>query len=156
MKKIQFIVIGKTQDSYVQDGIAVFMQRLAPFCQATWHVSKPANYVTTTKKLALEQEAKQIRSFINPRDFTFICDEKGKSLTSIALAKTIEAKAIDGYSSLNFVIGGAFGIAPLLKQEGFLLSFSNMTFNHQLFRLLLIEQVYRSFTILQGSGYHHE
>ncbi len=102
------------------------------------------------------KEGQLILSKVNSSDFLILLDEKGKSLSSMDFSFFIEKKAMHGKTTIIFVIGGAFGFSPeVYDRANELVSLSKMTFSHQLIRLIFLEQLYRSFTILKGEKYHH-
>lgn len=156
MRKVRILCVGKTQDSYIQEGVFIFEKRLKHYCDFQFQVVKEANYRTGTKQQCLEEEGKRLMKLINPSNFTVICDEHGKKMTSVQFAEGFTKWANQGFSQFDFVIGGAYGFSEEVKQSANLvLSFSPMTLTHQMFRLFLIEQIYRSFTIVKGEKYHH-
>ena len=103
----------------------------------------------------LELEGTRILSKISDRDFVIVLAIEGKTLSSEEFSKQLEQAPINGFSTLTFVIGGSLGLSPQVKKRANLfLSFGRLTLPHQLMRLVLVEQIYRAFTIQQGSPYH--
>jgi 23S rRNA (pseudouridine1915-N3)-methyltransferase len=105
----------------------------------------------------MQEEEKSILSKIKQGDFLVVLDEKGEELGSRQLAVKIQKWMERGVGRIVFIIGGAFGISPELKKRtDFIFSVSKLTFTHQMVRLILVEQIYRSMTILRNEGYHHD
>ena len=103
----------------------------------------------------LELEGTRILSKIGDRDFVIVLAIEGKTLSSEEFSKQLEQAPINGFSTLTFVIGGSLGLSPQVKKRANLsISFGRLTLPHQLMRLVLVEQIYRAFTIQQGSPYH--
>ena len=103
----------------------------------------------------MEQEGKAILEKIGERDYVIALAVKGKRLSSEGLADKINALALEGRSDVCFVIGGSLGLSPeVMKRADYSLSFSDMTFPHQMMRVILLEQIYRSFKIIRGETYH--
>ncbi|MBR2558916.1 MAG: 23S rRNA (pseudouridine(1915)-N(3))-methyltransferase RlmH, partial [Firmicutes bacterium] len=105
--------------------------------------------------LVAEQEGRWILEKIDPRDYVIALAVKGRRLSSEGLADKINALGLEGRSDVCFVIGGSLGLSgDVLKRADMALSFSDMTFPHQLMRVILLEQIYRSFKIIRGETYH--
>ncbi len=157
MRKIRIICVGKTQDAYLLDGLKVFEKKLKRFCSFSWIYIKESVYKKGNESQWLEDEQSRLGKVIVPGNFTIACDEKGKSHSSIQFAKLFQTIANSGHSQIDFIIGGAYGLPEKITKEANLkLSLSEMTFTHQMIRLLLIEQIYRAFTIIKNIKYHHE
>ncbi len=157
MKKIRILCVGNNKDSYIAQGLSVFEKKLKRYCKLQQHIIKEANYGFGSQDRWLEEEGSRLSKLTSPGNLTIICDEKGQSFTSAALAREFVRYANQGYSQFDFIVGGAFGLSDPLKQSAdILLSFSPMTTTHQLFRLLLLEQIYRAYTIINGEKYHHD
>lgn len=155
--KIQIILIGKNKDQWVNAAMDDFLRKLKPYTEINIQVLKE-------EKITKAQDVNQIKKMEGERilatvqkDFALIVlDEQGKHLKSKALADLIEAK-IDLGQNIAFVIGGALGLSPEVKQKAdLILSFSCLTFTHQMIRIFLLEQIYRAFNILKGTEYHKE
>ena len=157
MRKIRVICVGKTQDAYLLEGIKVFEKKLKRFCSFSWIFIKEAAYKKGKKNQWLSEECTRLQKAIDSRNYIIACDEKGRSYTSPSLAKQFQSIANSGHSQIDFIIGGAYGLPEdILKKANLKLSLSDMTFTHQMIRLLLIEQIYRAFTINNNIKYHHE
>ncbi len=138
--KVKLIAVGKVKKGWLRDGLAVYYQRLPELETIEIKDSNP------------EKEGTQILSMLKSSDRLIALSEEGKTFSSLKLANFL-AKA--NSNSLVFIIGGATGLSQALKQSATqLLSLSPMTFPHEIARLLLVEQLYRAKTILQGSQYH--
>ena len=160
MIKINLITVGKLKEKYWRDAIAEYSKRLGAFCKleiVELSESKLPDDPSEKQKLAaLDTEAKAMQPYLDIKgSFTFAMCIEGKQLTSEELSAAMTDCGTRGYSTLNFIIGSSFGIAPAVKQRADMkLSMSKMTFPHQLARILLLEQIYRGFQIEKGSKYH--
>lgn len=157
--KITIACVGKIKEKYLTAGIEEFCKRLTPFCKleivAINEEKMPDDPTPATKQQVLEKETQRLMAIIPENSYVFLLDVIGKQLSSPELADKIDALALAGNSHLTFVIGGAFGYTDALrKRADFAISFSKMTFTHQMIRLLLVEQIYRAFMISSGRKYH--
>ena len=157
--KITIACVGKIKEKYLTAGIDEFTKRLTPFCKletvAINEEKMPDNPSPAEKEQVLEKETQRLLAIIPENSYVILLDVIGKQLSSPELASKIDALALNGNSHITFVIGGAFGYTDALrKRADYALSFSKMTFTHQMIRLLLIEQIYRAFKISQGGTYH--
>ncbi len=153
--KIEFIFIGKTTEKYLIEGIQVYFKRLQNYVQSDILILAASAYKTREK--IIEEESKLILSKIAARDYIVLLDERGKQFTSRNFATFMEKQMLAGTNRLLFITGGAYGVSDELKSKAhFVLSASDLTFTHQMIRLLLIEQVYRGMTILKNESYHHD
>ena len=156
--KIKLLVIGKTSAVYLEEGIQVYLKRLVHYADFSMEVIPDikVNSSTETAKLK-ELEAHAFLKKLAPRDFVVLLDENGKQFSSEGLASQINKWQVAGDKNLVFIIGGAFGFGEELKKRSSMsLSLSEMTFSHQMVRLIFVEQLYRAFTILKGEQYHHK
>lgn len=153
--KIHVICIGKTNAPYLKEGIAIYMQRLVHYCKMEWTEIKDVG-VSDPELLKL-REGEQILKITKPDDHVFLLDERGSSYTSRKFSDFMQKKMNSGAKTLVLVIGGAFGFSEAVynRAQG-KIAFSEMTFSHEMIRLLLVEQLYRGFTILKGESYHHD
>ena len=157
MRKIRIICVGKTRDVYVDQGLAVFEKRMRRYCGFQSRIVKEADYSSGTKKQWLKVEAERLLKLTSAGNYTIVCDEKGKKFSSAEFAGEFVTWSNHGYSQFDFIIGGAYGLSDNVKQSANLIfSFSPMTMTHQIFRLILTEQIYRAFTIVNKEKYHHE
>ncbi len=157
--KITIISAGKLKENYLRDGIAEFSKRLHPFTQLRMieinEEKMPEEPSEAEKQKILDAEGKRLLKQVPAKDFLFVLDVYGKQLSSEELAEKIRELALQGKSSISFVIGGAFGLSEELRNAADVcISFSRMTFTHQMVKLLLVEQIYRSFKINRGEKYH--
>lgn len=155
MLSITIISIGKTNEAYVKQGIEKYSTLLLKYGKIDW-IELPD--VKNSNKLPVdklkEAEAELISSAIPAKAALFFLDEIGKQMDSKQFANYIEKKATE-FSKLVFVIGGSYGLHTSIKQRGESISLSAMTFNHQMVRVILAEQIFRAFTIIKNTGYHH-
>ena len=153
--KIHVICIGKTNAPYLKEGIGIYMQRLVHYCKIEWAEIKDVG-VSDPALLKL-REGEQILKLIKPEDHVILLDERGTSFTSRKFAEFLQKKMNGGTKTLVLIIGGAFGFSDSVydRAQG-KIAFSEMTFSHEMIRLLLVEQLYRGFTILKGESYHHD
>lgn len=157
--KITIACVGKIKEKYLTAGIEEFSKRLTPFCKletlAINEERMPDNPSPAEKQQVLERETQRLLAIIPANSYVILLDVIGKQLSSPDLAAKLDELALAGNSHITFVIGGAFGYTDALRNRADLaLSFSKMTFTHQMIRLLLIEQIYRAFKISRGEKYH--
>jgi 23S rRNA (pseudouridine1915-N3)-methyltransferase len=156
--KITLLLVGKTEDAYLREGISKYLNRLRHYARIDF-VEIPE--LKNTKALSPEQqkvkEAEFIVKRILPTDHVILLDEKGVQLTSQQFADYLDKKAVSSISNLVFVVGGPYGFDQLVyRKANDKISLSKMTFSHQMVRLFFTEQLYRAFTIIKGEPYHHE
>ncbi|MDA3817812.1 MAG: 23S rRNA (pseudouridine(1915)-N(3))-methyltransferase RlmH [Prolixibacteraceae bacterium] len=156
--KIKLLLIGKTDDDYLKKGIEKYLKRLKHYITVDVHVIPD---IKNTRKLTEEQqkqkEGEQILSRVATGDHLILLDEKGKEFNSELFAKHIEKKMITGTRCTVFVVGGPYGFsADVYKRCNEKISLSQMTFSHQMVRLIFTEQIYRAMTIIKGEPYHHQ
>ena len=145
--KINLIVVGKLKEKFLVDGVAEYLKRLKKF--STVEVREISECRT------LEEEGQKILSLVPKDSWLCVLDVSGTALTSEDFAKKIAALNLSGVSNLTFAIGGAFGLSEELRRAAdFRLSLSQMTFTHQMARLILVEQIYRAFKINRHEPYH--
>lgn len=157
--KITIIAIGKLKESYLKGAQAEYLKRLSAYAKTNIIELKDERLEvssgTALQTQALEAEGKRILKAIPDNTFVIVLDLKGVALTSEDLAAKIDACAASGNSHFTFIVGGSIGLAETVKARADLsLSFSKLTFPHQLFRIMLLEQIYRSFKIIRGETYH--
>lgn len=145
--KVNLIVVGKLKEKFLVDGVAEYLKRLKKF--ATIEVREVPECRT------VDEEGQKILSLVPKDSWLCVLDVAGEALSSEDFAKKIAALALDGVSNLTFAIGGAFGLSEELRRAAaFRLSLSQMTFTHQMARLILVEQIYRAFKINRHEPYH--
>lgn len=160
MIKINLITVGKLKEKYWRDAVAEYSKRLSAFCKL--EIVELSEYRLSDNPsekeiaAALENEAAAMEKYIEGNGVYNIamCIE-GKIISSEELSAKMDSCGIDGYSTINFIIGSSFGISKSVKDKcNFKLSMSKMTFPHQLARVILLEQIYRAFQISNHSKYH--
>lgn len=157
--KITLACVGKIKEKYLTAGIEEFTKRLTPFCKletiAINEERMPEDPSPAEKEQVLGRETERLLAVIPQNSYVIVLDVKGKLIRSEELAAKFDKLALGGNSHITFVIGGAFGYTDALrKRADETISFSRMTFTHQMIRLLLIEQIYRAFKISRGEKYH--
>jgi 23S rRNA (pseudouridine1915-N3)-methyltransferase len=135
IKKIKIISVGRVKEKYIRDGIEEYLKRLRPYCKLE---------IIELKDEGVEKEAERIEKYLD--DNTFILDEAGKEMNSKEFSNLFKDGAI------TFVVGGPEGVSKKLK--GKRISLSKMTFTHEMARLFLLEQIYRSYMIITDRKYH--
>ena len=152
---IELIVIGKTSENYLKIGIQDYLSKISRFCSVSINVLKPHTNKSLSTNEIIKLEAKSIFQVIKPKDFLICLDLNGKKINSLELSKEIENLTNIGKRDLKFLIGGPYGISnDVKKRSNRMISLSPMTFSHQLVRLIFLEQLYRSFSILNNFPYH--
>lgn len=152
---INIVCIGKIKERYILDGINEFLKRLQSFGKIKIiELKEDGN--DANRNISIERESEEILKTLNRLGgFNILLDISGKNYSSEEMANYIEKIGIRGISTINFVIGGSYGVSDKVRIASKLcLSFSKMTFPHQLMRLILIEQIYRWFNIINNGKYH--
>ncbi|MEG2219312.1 MAG: 23S rRNA (pseudouridine(1915)-N(3))-methyltransferase RlmH [Muribaculaceae bacterium] len=156
--KITLVVIGKTGDSYLSEGINNYVKRLSFYIP--FEIQYLADLKNTKNLSEIQQkqfEGQVLLKFFDPSDYVVLLDEHGKEFTSIDFSKYIEKKMHSVSKRLIFVIGGPYGFSQEVKAiANEKISISKMTFSHEMIRLIFTEQLYRAMTILNNEPYHHE
>ena len=156
--KITIIAVGKLKKSFLQDGVSEYVKRLSRFSKIRIIEIKdraPVNEVPSEINKVIESEGQDILKHLKKEAYTIALDINGKQMTSEAFADIINNRAINGIADFIFIIGGSYGLSSQVKKAvNYRLSFSKMTFPHQLFRLMLLEQIYRAFKISRHETYH--
>ncbi len=156
--KVQLWVVGKTNESYLQQGEVIYEKRLQhylPFQYIVLPEVKPPG------KLSVEQrklrEGQTILARLETQDGLFLLDEKGLEVSSLVFSQWLDKQRQAPFKKLIFLVGGAYGFSPAVyERANGQLSLSKMTFSHQMVRLFFLEQLYRAMTILKGEPYHNE
>ena len=156
--KIWFWSIGKSNESYVKEGIADFTKRISRYFPVEWTIIPvPKNSGMLSEMDLKKKEGETILQWLRQDDYLIALDEHGKQFSSEGLSELLQERASASTKNLVFLIGGAFGLdAAVLKRAQLKWSLSQLTFPHQMVRLILAEQVYRACTILQNEKYHHK
>jgi 23S rRNA (pseudouridine1915-N3)-methyltransferase len=155
--RILLLQIDKTQEPYLEEGIQVYTKRLKNYTTfITETIQMPKAVRLRTEKEQKTEEAKLIFNVITPDDFLALLDENGTAMSSIEFSQFISKKQNASTKRLVFLIGGPYGFDQrVYDRANFKVSFSQMTFSHQMIRLFFSEQLYRAFSILKGEKYHH-
>ena len=157
--KITVLTVGKIKEKYLRDAIAEYTKRLRRYCRMNI-IEVPDEKIPDQASQAMEEEIRRkegerLLRYIEADMYVITLEIIGKMLTSEELAQRIEMLGIQGKSNLAFVIGGSIGLGKnVLKRSDYSLSFSKMTFPHQLARVMLLEQIYRAFQINCNGKYH--
>jgi 23S rRNA (pseudouridine1915-N3)-methyltransferase len=156
--KLSFWSIGKIGEAYINTGVEEFTGRLQKYFKTEWNIIPvPKNAASLAPVALKKKEGEMILSMLGKDDYLVALDEYGKEMTSEKLAAFIQARANESTRNIIFLIGGAFGIdEAVLKRADHKWSLSQLTFPHQLVRLILAEQVYRACSILKNEKYHHK
>jgi 23S rRNA (pseudouridine1915-N3)-methyltransferase len=156
--KIQLWSIGKNHEDYIKNGVEDFTKRISKYYPVQWTIiPTPKNAAVLMENDLKKKEGELILSLLQKDDCLIALNENGKQFSSASLAKFIQSRANESAKSLVFLIGGAFGIDEIvLKKANYTWSLSQLTFPHQLVRLVLAEQIYRACTILRNEKYHHQ
>jgi len=154
--RLTLVSVGKLAEPFSREGCEFFAQRIRRYAALNLVVVPEEKIPSRGKKeYILKQEGQRIRAKIPPGVFTAVVDERGKLLSSEAFAHLLETWSGSGLKEVVFIVGGPYGLDDSLKAKAdFRLSLSSMTLTHGLARMLLLEQIYRAFTILRGEPYH--
>lgn len=147
---IKIICVGKIKEKFYDEAIKEYLKRLSKYTKI--EIIEVPDQNNSDKILELEKEL--ILSKLNPKDYIITLEIEGEELTSVELSKKLNNTLIEN-SNITFIIGGSYGLHQDIKNKSnFKLSFSKLTFPHQLFRVILLEQIYRSYKILNNETYH--
>lgn len=157
--KITIIGVGKIKEKFFRDAIAEYQKRLSRYCKLeiceVADEKTPDGASSVVEDTIKEKEADRILGRIAEDSYVIILDIGGKKMDSVAFGKKIEQLGISGESHIAFVIGGSLGLHEKVKRKADIsISFSDMTFPHQLMRVILLEQIYRGYRIVKGEPYH--
>ena len=149
---IKIITVGTIKEKYLKDAIEEYQKRIKKYTNIELIEVKDEGLVEETKAISLEAE--KIKKHLNSKDYIITMEIEGKQITSKEFAEKLNQIQIEN-SNIVFIIGGSYGLSNELKQMAkYHLSFSKLTFPHQLFRVLLLEQIYRCYKILNNESYH--
>lgn len=156
--KITLLVLGKTEEKYIKEGIEKYTKRLKHYVAfSLTEIPELKNTKNLTEDQQKTKEAELIRKYIAPADHLILLDEKGEEYTSSQFSGFLNKKMIGSIQNLVFIVGGPYGFdSSIYAQAQGKVSLSKMTFSHQMIRLFFVEQLYRALTILKGEPYHHE
>lgn len=157
--KIKIICVGKLKEKYLKDGISEYIKRLSRFCKTEIielnDEKIPDNASKAEEDIVIKNEGEKILKHIQKGEYVISLCVEGKNISSTGLAEKINEITLSGLSTITLIIGGSLGIDDKIKNlSDFKLSFSKMTFPHQLMRLILLEQIYRAFKINANEEYH--
>lgn len=156
MIKINIYAVGKVKESFLREGIEEYLKRISKFAKINVIEIEELKLQNRSETEIKEKEGELILSKIKDNEFVILLDLNKKELTSEELAKKLDSLINEGKGEIAFVIGGSLGLGENIKKRGNLsLTFSKLTFPHQLIRLFLVEQIYRSFKIINNESYHH-
>ena len=155
--KILLIVVGKTDQQWLTEGISQYIDRLSHYSQFELQVITD---IRNTRRMEAQvqkvREGEQILKLLQPSDDVWLLDDKGREMTSPEMARWLEKRMAQSTKRLVFIIGGPYGFSPdVYDRVPGRLSLSRMTFSHQMVRLIFVEQLYRAFSILNNLPYHH-
>ncbi|WP_315117192.1 23S rRNA (pseudouridine(1915)-N(3))-methyltransferase RlmH [uncultured Clostridium sp.] len=156
---ITIISVGKIKEKYLKDAVGEYSKRLGRYCKLDMielpDEKTPDNASEKEELQIKEKEGDLILRSIKDNMFVIALDLNGKELTSVSFSNFINNLGVKGESNLTFVIGGSLGLSPqVLNRANYKLCFSKMTFPHQLFKVMLLEQIYRGYRIMKGEPYH--
>ena len=156
---ITIITVGKLKEKFYRDAVAEYVKRLGRYCNITIHEvadEQTPDKSSEMQELAIKKkEADRILKWIKPDAYVITLEIFGKKLNSVQFARKLEVLSIGGVSNIVFVIGGSLGLhADVSQRANEKISFSDMTFPHQLMRVILTEQIYRGFRIIHHEPYH--
>lgn len=157
--QIQIVCVGNLKEKYLKDAVSEYVKRLSRFCRVTiTEVAEekvPETLSEAEKEQVLKKEAERIRNALLKNTFTVVLDLKGEKPDSIQFSRLLSSWMLKGRSSISFVIGGSIGLdRKLVREADYNLCLSNLTFPHQLTRIILLEQIYRCFKIINNETYH--
>ncbi|MDO4337617.1 MAG: 23S rRNA (pseudouridine(1915)-N(3))-methyltransferase RlmH [Eubacteriales bacterium] len=157
--EIRILSVGKIKEKYLSDGIDEYARRLSRYCRLSFvqvqDEKTPDKASEALNRQIKETEGERLLKYIRVQDYVIALDIKGKMLDSVELSQKLAWLGVEGKSSITFVIGGSLGLSEaVLDRADYKLSFSRMTFPHQLMQMILLEQVYRSYRIMNHEPYH--
>lgn len=157
--KVSLLTVGKIKEKYFRDAIAEYEKRLSRYCKLeiveVQDEKTPDHAGFALENQIKEKEAERLLKFIKEDAFVILLSIDGKKLDSVAFSEKLNQIGLAGKSHIQFIIGGSLGTHEMLeKRADFKISFSDMTFPHQLMRVILLEQIYRGYRILNNEPYH--
>lgn len=157
--KIKIICVGKLKEKYLEEGVKEYLKRLSAYCDVeiieVGDERIPENPSLAEEMIVKSKEGRRILDKVKQDDYMILLDVQGKEVDSIQFAESIEDCMLHGKSTIDFVIGGSLGHGEdVLTRANKCISFSKMTFPHQLMRVILAEQIYRAFKIIRKETYH--
>ena len=156
MFRIRLLWVGKTREPFIREGIRLYEKKLKAYVRLSSEEVRPATHRKGNIAASRAEETRQVVQRLVEPENTIFLDETGDRLTSISFASSINVWELRGIPQLTFAFGGAYGFDPMqLPANAEKLRISEMTMNHQLVRVMFLEQLYRAFTIIRGVPYHH-
>ena len=157
--RISIVCVGKVKEKYFTGAIDEYSKRLSRYCKLeiieVADEKTPDNASEVVENSIRSKEAERILKYVKDDAYVITLEINGKQLTSEELADKVEKLGVQGTSHIIFIIGGSIGLGEeVLEKSNYALSFSKMTFPHQLMRVILLEQIYRSYRIISGEPYH--
>ena len=156
--KIPLLTVGKTDKAWVRQGMDNYVSRMKhDFPFSVVEIPELKNVSSLSEEQIKTKEGELILKNLRPTDDVILLDERGREYSSMEFAKVLQDKISYTGKDIVFIIGGAYGFSEAVRQRaGGKMSLSRMTFSHQMVRAIIIEQLYRAFTIMRGEPYHHE
>lgn len=157
--KITILTVGKIKEKYLRDAIGEYSKRLSRYCKLeiieVADEKTPDNASMAVEESIRDKEGERLMKYIRDDAYVITLEIGGEQISSEKFAEKIEGLGVQGTSHIQFVIGGSIGLGrEILKRSDYGLSFSKMTFPHQLMRVILLEQIYRGYRIISGEPYH--
>lgn len=157
--EIRILTVGKIKEKYLNDGISEYAKRLSRYCKLTFcqvaDEKTPDKASDALNRQIKEVEGERLLKHVREQDYVIALALDGKMLDSVELSDKMAQLGVNGVSSIAFVIGGSLGLSDaVLKRADYKLSFSKMTFPHQLMQMILLEQIYRGYRIMNNEPYH--
>lgn len=156
MMKIKIVSVGSIKEKFLKDAISEYLKRLTRFAKIEIIEVDETKIQNKSEEQVKKEEGERLLKRIGQDEFVFLLDLKGELISSEVLAQKINDLINKGISPLTFVIGGTLGLSEeVRKRANFKLSISKMTFTHQMCRMIILEQIYRAFKIINNEEYHH-
>jgi 23S rRNA (pseudouridine1915-N3)-methyltransferase len=151
--KIVALSVGKKHDELYGDSILEFSSRIERYSSFEWKIISPSG---KSGDEARREEESALLAALKEGDYVVLLDERGKELSTMELSAFVEKRMVVGDKRVVFIIGGAFGVTDIVREKAqFVWSLSKLIFPHQLARVILVEQLYRAFSVIKGEKYHH-
>lgn len=149
---IKIICVGKIKENYLKDAVEEYKKRLSKYTKL--EIIEVSDIDNSSVDIILQKEKEQIEKFIDIKDYVITLEIDGNMLSSVELSNKLDA-IFNTNSTITFIIGGSYGLhESIKKRSNYKLSFSKLTFPHQLFRVILLEQIYRCYKINNNEAYH--
>lgn len=153
--QIEIWSVGKQNESFIDEGIQYYFKKIKSYATVSLHILTPKKTFQDAQQNLMHEEALVLKKWTD-KHFVILMDERGRKMNSVVWSQQIQNAMNAGVKTLVFLIGGAFGVSDVIKQKADAIwSFSDLVFPHQLVRLMLAEQIYRSYAILNHLPYHH-